>query len=497
MMVASCSSGSSPTAATAAASVLYCVTVATVVAAFETNRTHQQHQPHHRQQHHHPRYLYYDSNKTFMEEEAPKKNGLDTGSEEASRKKKDLPGSSFWETLVTDVKEMKKNLDEVMSDVNELLKPDDDKPTTSRRAKEASSSPSSSSSQSSSSTSSSPVDSLSSLGSALLKLWAAGGGGGGGGEGDKVYTAEEIIQRARENAASATFQHENDISNSQQDGSTLLSVLQILDTYKDKLDQVADLYMGSIDASKISPTALYYYVEHEDEVKNPSWKRRMHRYYPGIDVSKMQEINDACDLAFMAYADNADEIQEALAHFRIPYALVSANVVSQPGKPASFLAVKKKLINDDSFSSSSSPLEVLLCVRGTKTIADAVTDVICNVEPYRGGTAHALILQSGRYLAQEYAPLLHQLLKLSGKSNINLILIGHSMGAGAATIAGIELGDDDTINVQQVVGFGCPALLSKDLAEKVSPFVSTIISDNDMIVSRRFLLLLLLPLVCV
>jgi Lipase (class 3) len=410
-------------------------------------------------------------------EEAPKKKKKkgETGSE-ASRKKEEA-SASFWETLVTDVKEMKKNLDAVMSDVNELLKADDDKPppTTSRHPKEVPSS-------SHTSSSSSPVaDSLASVGSALLKLLV----GGGGQDNDKVNTAEEIIQRARENsaAASAAASHENDVSNSQQDGTTLLSILQILDAYKDKLDQVADMYMGSIDIAKIAPTALYYYVEHEDEVKNPSWKRRMHRYYPGIDVSKMQEINDACDLALMAYANDVDEIQAALAHFRTPYALVHANVVSQPGKPASFLAVKK-IRNDD--LSSSSPLEVLLCARGTKTIADAVTDVICNVQPYRGGAAHALILQSGQYLAQKYTPLLHELLKSSGKRTLNLSLIGHSMGAGAATIAAIELGDDDKINIQQVVGFGCPALLSKDLAEQVSPFVSTIINDNDMIVSRRY-----------
>ena len=64
------------------------------------------------------------------------------------------------------------------------------------------------------------------------------------------------------------------------------------------------------------------------------------------------------------------------------------------------------------------------------------------------------------------------------------------MGAGAATIAGMELNDlmHDNMTVEKVVGFGCPALLSQDLAEQVSPFVSTIINDNDMIVSHVALL---------
>lgn len=39
-------------------------------------------------------------------------------------------------------------------------------------------------------------------------------------------------------------------------------------------------------------------------------------------------------------------------------------------------------------------------------------------------------------------------------------------GAGAASIAGIEFSDNENF-VVEVVGFGCPALLSKDLATKV------------------------------
>ena len=56
----------------------------------------------------------------------------------------------------------------------------------------------------------------------------------------------------------------------------------------------------------------------------------------------------------------------------------------------------------------------------------------------------------------------------------------HSLGAGAASIAGMEMNDKEYMNVH-VYGFGCPALLSKDLSESSSSYITTIVADNDLI----------------
>jgi hypothetical protein len=188
----------------------------------------------------------------------------------------------------------------------------------------------------------------------------------------------------------------------------------------------------------------------EDERKNPSWQRRVHRFCSGVDIDKVIELNDALDLSLLSYADTVDEIREGLENNKSPYELVYAEVRSEPGKPANFVAVKRDQ------SSSSSELEVIMLVRGTKTVADAITDLLCDVEEYRGGKAHSFILASGKFLVQKHSKLLEDLLEQSGKKILKLTLAGHSLGAGAAAIAGMEFNDNEKFKVE-VVGFGCPA----------------------------------------
>ena len=53
---------------------------------------------------------------------------------------------------------------------------------------------------------------------------------------------------------------------------------------------------------------------------------------------------------------------------------------------------------------------------------------------------------------------------------------------GAAALAGIEFQNDekDCFDVQ-VVGFGCPAILSKELSDQTKPYITTVVADADMI----------------
>jgi len=113
-------------------------------------------------------------------------------------------------------------------------------------------------------------------------------------------------------------------------------------------------------------------------------------------------------------------------------------------------------------------------------ITDIITDLLMDEEEYKGGYCHNGILESGQYLAEKHTKLFRNLLQVSGKKKIKLTLIGHSLGAGAATIAGMELNELPEMDVQ-VVGFGCPALLSKELSQQTESFVTTVVADNDCI----------------
>ena len=266
-----------------------------------------------------------------------------------------------------------------------------------------------------------------------------------------------------------------------QETSLLTEIYTIIQQYGSSLDEVVQKFLGDIVFSRLSPTALLYHLEYQDEVKNPSFKRRSHRFCPGINPSKVDKLYDALKLARMAYSDTVQELQQDLKEHTTPHELVYCRIKSQPGQPAYFLAVQRHS-PDVSFIESSDALHVTLVVRGTKSVADAITDLLCKETDYMGGKAHSFIVDSGRWVVEQSRDLLLELLESSGKSRIQLTIVGHSLGAGAASIAGMELNamEDSRIEVEQVMGFGCPAMVSKDLADKAD-FITTIVNNDDCV----------------
>jgi pimeloyl-ACP methyl ester carboxylesterase len=76
--------------------------------------------------------------------------------------------------------------------------------------------------------------------------------------------------------------------------------------------------------------------------------------------------------------------------------------------------------------------------------------------------------------------MLRHLLEVSKRKSIRLWLFGHSLGAGAAAIAAMELNDKDFISVK-AVGFGCPPVLSAQLAQTAKDFITTVVADADVV----------------
>ena len=284
----------------------------------------------------------------------------------------------------------------------------------------------------------------------------------------------------------------------------------------------------------LSPTTLHYYLEYEDSIKTPSWKRRVHRFQPSVEVSKVEELNEALILSELSYADSVEEVREGLnwlhrntsndgnssssSTSKPHWELLFCDTKSQPNKPSHFLAIQKNASQYDD------ALRVLMVVRGTKSMSDLITDAMMEATDYEyslpdgvyvdfaneeddgsggnvagtrnaiRGKAHSGMVQSGKYLVQRHQKLLSTLLKLSNKRKLEITLIGHSLGAGAATMAAMEWNsqsftndDDDNRKDEKiqvsahVVGFGCPALLSQSLSQVTRDYVTTVIADADFI----------------
>jgi hypothetical protein len=274
---------------------------------------------------------------------------------------------------------------------------------------------------------------------------------------------EDLIAKARNSS------EQGDVS----DSVSLEELLNLMRSLGDEFDQLIKKYLHGKDLPAIFPSNLYYFLENEDEVKNFSWRRRKHRFCRGINLDYVNELYAYMRIAEIGYLDDMDAIKRELSE-TFGYEVIYCQMEARPTQPSHFVAVKK---NQSQWSSS---LDMMICVCGTKTITDVITDLLADAVDYRGGKAHSGICKGGKYLAEKHMSTMETFMKASGKTKINLTLVGHSLGAGAASIAGIELQDRDDFDVQ-VIGFGCPALVSKELSESAQDYITTVVSDNDCI----------------
>lgn len=197
---------------------------------------------------------------------------------------------------------------------------------------------------------------------------------------------------------------------------------------------------------------LTYFLQHEESVKNPVWKRRQHRFMTPLPVSEAVQLGDGLFLSHLAYVDDCHLIQEYLRSFHNgAFVLRNRTTSSQPNQPAHFLAVRKIASPSQTTTKSfltpewkwlihqylpfffrPEPLEVVLTIRGTKEIGDFLSDAMLAAAKHRNGKAHDGILKSTQWMLKTYTDDLQQLLKYSQRDRMNLWLVGHSLGGGTA-----------------------------------------------------------------
>jgi hypothetical protein len=247
--------------------------------------------------------------------------------------------------------------------------------------------------------------------------------------------------------------------------------------------------LKGIKFNQFSPLGVLYYLESTDEIKNPSWKRRKHRFHKQVPINSIIDLHDALYLSQLAYADTVQEIQNGIANFRNnSHQLIYARPKGLPGEPSHFIVVKKEALVPNELLQSSlllpkvekKPLEVLIVVRGTKEFGDILTDTLLDETTFLNGTAHNGMAKAGEWLASEHLNLLSSLHIASRRSKLKLTLIGHSLGAGTAAIAAMRLKELDWLEVSSI-GFGTPALLDLHQSQSVQNHILTIITDDDVV----------------
>lgn len=147
------------------------------------------------------------------------------------------------------------------------------------------------------------------------------------------------------------------------------------------------------------------------------------------------------------------------------------------------------------YGAAVSPKErqVLIGVKGSSNFEDLLTDCCGLAVKYtlpapfvKGGSqeicAHEGIYISSRKLADDLEPFVKYVIIPNG---YNVIITGHSLGAGAAAMAGLllwsrfpQLQRDSRL---QVLAFAAPPILDHDSALACVPFTITIVNNSDVI----------------
>ena len=329
----------------------------------------------------------------------------------------------------------------------------------------------------------------------------------------KPPNIDELIEQAQSiaNNTVSSSQSSNNSSSSSGFLSQVLYVQQNAQALQSTFESSFEPHLSNINVKdlfqSIPVAALHYYLEYQDSIKTPSWKRRIHRFQKNVEVNKVEELNEALLLSELSYADGVDEIRNGLHRLytnstngkkmnKPQWELLFCDTESRPNQPSHFLAIQKNA------SSYDDTLHVLMVVRGTKNFSDLITDAMMEASDYEynspndkgcdviKGKAHSGMQLSGKYLVDRHQKLLSTLLKLSKKRKLEITLIGHSLGAGAASIAAMEWNSRDSFeehgsdNVDvsaHVIGFGCPAVLSKELSMATKEYITTVVADADFI----------------
>jgi hypothetical protein len=231
---------------------------------------------------------------------------------------------------------------------------------------------------------------------------------------------------------SENYSQDNDDDYNDDDLSTIKEVYEMMKQCAAMLQSELGGVVGQ-SGGKLSPwfiSSLMYYIKERVDTysKYPSKTKReiqQHSLYPRIDFQEINDLHDKLILAELGYSNSIEYIQDTLkTNYNVE--LVSCVLTSLPNQPRHFVAIRTD-------RTTARPTEIIIVIGGTNAITDVITDLLYKAVPYQGGLAHKGILESGQWIVNQNSDLLEKLRIQSGKEKIKLTLIGHSLGAGAAT----------------------------------------------------------------
>ena len=226
----------------------------------------------------------------------------------------------------------------------------------------------------------------------------------------------------------------------------------------------------------------------------------------GHDVALGKQLDEHLDFCRAVYEEDVVSMLHELQNNTTKWTLLGGSPSSVPGRPA------HALLMDEQHQ------RLVLAIRGTLTLADALTDIIGTSVPFGGDggasggangggasgggasgggasaggavgsnsqVAHSGFVLGSKNVLSNISPILDKTLKEHAIQEV--VVVGHSLGAGVASIAAVALAKQypELVDNQRLTcsAFACPPSMSLALSNTTVKYITSIVHSDDCICS--------------
>ncbi|ORX54513.1 alpha/beta-hydrolase [Hesseltinella vesiculosa] len=133
---------------------------------------------------------------------------------------------------------------------------------------------------------------------------------------------------------------------------------------------------------------------------------------------------------------------------------------------------------------------IVLSIRGTWSLYDAITDLVCYYVPWRGGLVHSGMLASAQWFFVNIVPQIFRYIHLHQDEIRGFVITGHSLGGGCASLLTMMVSEQihelrrlaNNPDFQlQCYSYAPVALVSYELACRYDDYVQSFIVQDDIV----------------
>jgi hypothetical protein len=253
-------------------------------------------------------------------------------------------------------------------------------------------------------------------------------------------------------------------------------VLQIRDVMKISHEMCDELIPDEMPWHKLYCCFMsMFHLTNELDANHPDFRENYFaKEGKDVDEQELETLTKYLDFAEWAYDPDLTSVQQKLKS--MGYQLVRHDTDVEPGRVGHYIAVHhdKK--------------QVVFAVKGTSTVSsDILKDIIGKAVPHSiegANESHRDIrCHEGMYVAANMMldDTLHLLERLFLPQNYQLIICGHSLGAGVSSLLGMFVKEKLPELKLQVYAYATPACLSYQAALGCGDYITSVVNNNDCI----------------